>query len=530
MNVYLFQPQYKRKRIKYWLPYAVSCIWSYCNQFKEIQENYILKDVIFKREHPEEVLSRLDNPTICAFSCYVWNEQYCLGIAKLIKEKYPDCIIEFGGPQACKKMKEQHDFIDVVIIAEGEESFYDILIKILKKEEIPTIYDKKRLESLEYPSPYQSGIFDDLVKKHPDYVWATTLETNRGCPHRCTFCDWGGTILSSIGFFDMNRVEEDLEWIRKHNVDTIFLADANFGMFKERDFEIANLMKQKFDDNSAVKEIILQYAKNSTEVVFKMASLLDVYTLRGITISVQSVNQPTLKAIKRKNLHINNLKSHMELSQQYDVKTYTEMILGLPEETLETWKDGISLVMECGQHNSLEVWFCQLLNNSELSTELSKNLYGITSVDALNYMPVIDNEDEDYGFIEHSTIVNKTNTMSTEEMIEAYMYFWVIRYFHYNGHTKELSKNLFTNQSITYRKFYELLTEVILSFNNPVKDEYLETKEQITQYLNSGRLLKNKRGHNFELYNINDGSLLNSIETQIELSNRLTEELENCYV
>lgn len=220
----------------------------------------------------------------------------------------------------------------------------------------------------------------------------------------------------------------------------------------------------------------------------------------------------------------------MELSEQYKVKTYTEMILGLPEETLESWKDGISLVMECGQHNSLEVWFCQLLNNSELATELSKNLYGIKSVDALNYMPVIDNEDEDYGFIEHSTIVNKTNTMSTEEMIEAYMYFWVIRYFHYNGHTKELSKNLFTNQSMTYRKFYELLTEVILSFNNPVKDEYLETKEQITQYLNSGRLLKNKRGHNFELYNINDISLLNSIETQVELSNRLTEELENCYV
>ncbi|NDB29772.1 radical SAM protein [archaeon] len=524
MNVYLFQPQYKRTRkIKYWLPYAVSCIWSYCNQFPEIQENYVLKDVIFKREDPQELLERLDNPTICAFSTYVWNEQYCLGIAKLIKEKFPNCIIEFGGPQACVKMQNQYDFIDTIIVAEGEESFYDILTRILNKKEIPKVYDKKRLESLDYPSPYQSGIFDMLVRKHPDYQWATTLETNRGCPHRCTFCDWGGTILSSISFFDMSRVEADLEWIRTHNVDAIFLADANFGMFRERDLEIAALMKRKFDDNSCVREIILQYAKNSTEVVFKMASLLDVYTLRGITISVQSVNQPTLKAIKRKNLHINNLKSHMELSQKYNVKTYTEMILGLPEETLESWKDGISLVMECGQHNSLEVWFCQLLNNSELATELSKNLYGIESVKALNYMPIesIDGDTEDHGFVEYSVIVNKTNTMSTEEMIEAYMYFWVIRYFHYNGHTKEISKN----SGMSYRKFYEILTDVLLSFENPVRDEYFETKDQITQYLNTGTLSKNKRGHNFELYNINDMSLLTSEETQIELSRRLQEAL-----
>ncbi len=106
-NIYLFQPQYSvevRKEDNYWLPYSVACLWSYCSQYDYINSFYDLKDIIFKREHPEKLLERLEDPFICAFSCYIWNEKYCLTIAKLIKEKYPNCIIEFGGPQATKKM------------------------------------------------------------------------------------------------------------------------------------------------------------------------------------------------------------------------------------------------------------------------------------------------------------------------------------------------------------------------------------------------------------------------------------------
>ena len=51
-NIYLFQPQYSvevRKQENYWIPYSVGCIWSYCNQFDEVKNNFILKDIIFNR-------------------------------------------------------------------------------------------------------------------------------------------------------------------------------------------------------------------------------------------------------------------------------------------------------------------------------------------------------------------------------------------------------------------------------------------------------------------------------------------------
>jgi len=157
-NLYMLQPQYAveiRKEDTYWLPYSVGCLWAYCSQFEDIVKNYTLKDLIFRREDPEELIDRLDNPAICAFSCYVWNEQYNLHVAKLIKERFPECIIEFGGPQATHRLNE-YDFIDCIIVSEGEEAFLDFLRKVNNKEKIDKIYAKKRIEDLEWISDNKS--------------------------------------------------------------------------------------------------------------------------------------------------------------------------------------------------------------------------------------------------------------------------------------------------------------------------------------------------------------------------------------
>ena len=64
------------------------------------------------------------------------------------------------------------------------------------------------------------------------------LETNRGCPYGCTFCDWGSATLSRIRKFDLERVNAELEWFAQNEYPASFIADANFGII-ERDVEIA---------------------------------------------------------------------------------------------------------------------------------------------------------------------------------------------------------------------------------------------------------------------------------------------------
>ena len=85
------------------VPYSTGLIWSYCKTFDEINDNYKLKDWIFWREDLEIMLSKFEKPDIVGFSHFVWNEQVNNDLAKLIKKKYPNCIVVYGGQSAPKQ-------------------------------------------------------------------------------------------------------------------------------------------------------------------------------------------------------------------------------------------------------------------------------------------------------------------------------------------------------------------------------------------------------------------------------------------
>lgn len=491
-NLYMFQPQYAvevRKEDTYWLPYSVGCLWAYCLQYGDVASGYHLKDFIFKRENPEELVARLEDPVVCAFSTYIWNEQYNLHVAKLIKQKYPDCVIEFGGPQATEKLAE-YDFIDCIIVSEGEQSFLDLLRKIIMHEPYERIYKKERIEDLDFQSPYQLGVFNKIIADNPDVLWSMTIETNRGCPHRCTYCDWGGMTYQKVKHFGLERIEQDINWAARHNVGFIFNADANFGMFKERDLEIAKLFRAAAD-RGKLEAINVQYSKNSTEVIFEIAQVLGDIS-RGVTLSVQSMNEPTLKSIKRKNMSINKISEQIEKSKKYGVKTYTELILGLPEETLDSWKDGFAQILECGQHESIDVWFCQMFGDTDLNSALSREVHGIKTIKAEDYMSF---SKDDHDIKEVIELISETNTMTNDELIEAYLYGWLVIQFHIAGYTQLVAKHL-NSFGMGYRSFYDKLFAYIKNDPGVIGDHYREIERSVSHYMKTGKIIdQGKHGH-----------------------------------
>ncbi len=492
-NLYMFQPQYAvevRNEDTYWLPYSVGCLWAYCMQYDDVASGFYLKDLIFKREDPEKLVARLEDPVVCAFSTYIWNEQYNLHVAKLIKEKYPECIIEFGGPQATEKLTK-YDFIDCIIVSEGEEAFLDLLRKVISMEPFERIYRKNRIEDMDFQSPYQLGVFRKIVSDNPDVLWSMTVETNRGCPHRCTYCDWGGMTYQKVKHFGLERIEDDINWAARNNVGFIFNADANFGMFKERDLEIAKLFRSAAD-RGKLEAINVQYSKNSTEVIFEIAQILGDIS-RGVTLSVQSMNEPTLKSIKRKNMSINKISEQIEKSKKYGVKTYTELILGLPEETLDSWKNGFAQILQCGQHDSIDVWFCQMFGDTDLNSSLSREVHGIKTIKAEDYMSF---SKEDHDIKEVIELISETNTMTNDELIEAYLYGWLIIQFHIAGYTQLVAKHFYKNLNVDYRIFYDALFEFIKKDTGVIGQHYKEIEKSVSHYMKTGKILdQGKHGH-----------------------------------
>ena len=89
MKLYLIQISATYGSNKFcFLPYSVGSLWSYAVSNEVVKQNYFLEDIFFLREDFDKVLNRMDNPSVVAFSLYVWNENYTLSLAKKIKEKF----------------------------------------------------------------------------------------------------------------------------------------------------------------------------------------------------------------------------------------------------------------------------------------------------------------------------------------------------------------------------------------------------------------------------------------------------------
>jgi radical SAM superfamily enzyme YgiQ (UPF0313 family) len=489
-NVYLFQIQYAieiSSKTNYYLPYSIGCMIAYAKQFEDIRDNWNFGELFFKREDPIEVVKRLHNPKVVGFSNYVWNEVIHTEIAKEIKKQYPECVIVFGGPQTGVSDYEL-DYCDIVVKEEGERKFTQILREFTQNNlKLNTRYTGDRIENLdECPSPYLERVFDDIIKSHPDCVFAMTMETNRGCPFQCTFCDWGSLTYAKIKKFNLDKIVAELDWAIKNPIAYLIVADANFGVFKARDIAIANLIKYTCDHpDSIIDAVNLQFFKNSTEVSFEIAKIVGKYN-RGITLSVQSMTTDVLTAIKRDNMEINNLKHLLKLSRQHDVLTYSEVILPLPLETEESFKDSITELLECGQHNAIEMWMAQLLKNSELASPETIKKYGIEYVEASDYNYYHNPQDWNEK-PEKINLINKTNTISTEGVIRSYMYGWMILQMHTPGYTQIISRWLNGVHGVSFRKFYDRLYELIQQ-DNKVGEIFNFVKEFEHYYITNGVL------------------------------------------
>ena len=419
-----------------------------------LKDNFNLAGLGLLRDPVDQVVDSLDNPAICGFSTYIWNEQYNLALSAAIKQRWPDCVIVFGGPNVPntesvhREWRQQYPWIDVTIRYEGEQAFATMMLDVLDNT-VKRDYVSQRMEDLDVPSPYLTGVFDDIIAD-TRYQYAMTIETNRGCPFSCTFCDWGSLTYAKIKKFPLQKVFAEIEWAGRNRIEYLILADANFGVFADRDREIVDFIIDTKQRWNYPQQINSSWYKNSNDIVLEIAQTLTVHGLnRGLTLSVQSMNDDTLSAIKRKNMRLNDLSHLFTECNRRQIPFYTELILGLPEETLASWRQGHFDLLEMGQHGCVYVFPVELLRNSALTAQHQE--HGIKATMISDYWTC-----ERSGISEQQHIVTATNTMTPDDFVEATLFSWMLVTFHHHGWT-ELYARYLRRRGWSYKDIYENL-------------------------------------------------------------------------
>jgi radical SAM superfamily enzyme YgiQ (UPF0313 family) len=347
------------------------------------------------------------HPQIVCFSNYSWNELLTLEYAKYLKKKDPSTIIILGGPNfpldkvERKEYLQRYPEIDFYIKWDGEIAATELVSKLLKfnlnvskLKATKLISDNlcyldmnneyiegrdARVDDIDsMPSPYTDGLFDHLLKT--DFV--PLIETVRGCPYSCTFCNDGDTHRSKLGRRSTKKVELDFEYTAKIAAKrALWLSDLNFGMYKEdidTAHSIAKLIK-KYDwpDRFETSTGKAQPARliESNEIINSVKP--GVFKLG---YSFQSTDDGVLKDIKRKNISVENLQGMTDYFRKDDsekLEFFTELILALPNDTLEKFTSSLRDVTDKLLTNNIDVHQLTLLKGSNMAEKSQRELYGL---------------------------------------------------------------------------------------------------------------------------------------------------------
>lgn len=426
------------------LPYSVGLLRSYAVAHAAAQHDWL--PPVYRRLPVAEGADALEGADLVGFSAYVWNVELSLAIAREVKRRRPETLVVFGGPQVPDLAARAHTFlsenrcVDVVCHGEGEAVFTALLDRSETRDfsDVPGVSfldsggrlvthpKAPRIKDLEtIPSPFTSGVFDDLFAAHPDDQWVMIWETNRGCPFSCSFCDWGSATASKIFRFSEDRLAEEIDWMAERRIGFVFCADANFGALK-RDLEITERIVAKYQQTGFPFSLSVQSTKNATERVYRIQKLLNTsLNAYGVTLALQSVNEMTLKHVNRANI---SSESYRELQRRFaadGVYTYTDIILGLPGESYSEFAAGVSRVISDGQHNHIQFHNCSVLPNAEMGNPAYQARYGMRMVPQVirNLHDVI--EQETWEVQEYLDLVVSTDAMPEEDWRRAKVFAWM---------------------------------------------------------------------------------------------------------
>lgn len=305
----------------------------------------------------------VEGPAVLLCSDYVWCLEDNLAAARAALAVHPDLIVVHGGPSSPKYEAEAAAFLrahgpaaSVLVRGEGEQVLCQLL-EALREDfdlgglrsvagltfvdprsgDVVRTEDQPRIADLDaLPSPYLSGEFDHI----PPEAWdpCLTIETNRGCPYGCTFCDWGSSTMSRIRKFGLARVAGELEWAAERSIWSINLADANFGIIA-RDVQIAELITATAHRHGFPRLVNYYPAKNTTK---HLARIMDSFLDGGVgpvaTLSLQTTDPATLEAIERSNITTDHYVALTAEFRRRGLPLQGDLLLGLPGQTYEGYR------------------------------------------------------------------------------------------------------------------------------------------------------------------------------------------------
>ena len=334
-----------------------------------------------------------DVPDVLAFSVFGWNFQHFSTLSETYKQLRGDGIVVWGGTHVAnqaERVLQLAPWVDVIVNAEGEFIFRSIVQGYLAHggsdafweglRDVPGLSIKQpdggildtedagRIQDInEIPSPFLTGAVE-LVDERGHFRYDVALiETNRGCPYKCSFCYWGGAVGQKVRAFDRARLREEVEIFARLGVHSLVLCDANFGLLPV-DLEFIEDVIALRDRYGSPRNVDTSWAKNKSKVFYEIVERMSQAGLRSsFTLALQTLDEEALSLMHRRNMRLNDWSEMVDFVHGQGLELYAELLWGAPGETREDFIGGYNRI---SRHTSrIAVYPLLVLPNTSYAEE-----------------------------------------------------------------------------------------------------------------------------------------------------------------
>ena len=292
---------------------------------------------------------------IMGFSVYTWNAAEFLALMREIRNACPELVIVAGGPH----VQQARDYlfseaIDIIVLGEGEATLTELLdcdsraqwpqvagLAYVENGTLKKTASRERISNLDLlPSALDVITLQD-ENGNPLYD-CVAYETSRGCPYKCSFCEWGtGAIGTKMYSLSPERIRSDWERIVASGIRNIWLCDSNFGALKQ-DLEKARILCDLKQRTGLPHTFATSWSKKHSGKVQEIVLMLHEHKLLPhYHLALQTLTPLALELCHRENMGANKYEPIARQMAKARVPIACELIWGLIGDNLTDFENNL---------------------------------------------------------------------------------------------------------------------------------------------------------------------------------------------
>lgn len=250
--------------------------------------------------------------------------------------------VAIGGPYASLSPGKVRPHADILFRGEAELTWPTFLDDFRRGHWESEYSQEGNVDLRESPVPR----FDAV---NPASYYSGAVQTSRGCPFECEFCDVIVLLGRRQRHKDPDRIIEEISQLHAGGYRQTFLADDNFTANRRRAADTLHAISAW---NASVPERMTFNTQLSIDVARDAdLPLLDLCVEAGLTtafVGVETPNEAALMEVKKRQNVIYDVLTHVQRIQEHGIGVHAGMIVGFDSDNADVFATQLEFAQSAG--------------------------------------------------------------------------------------------------------------------------------------------------------------------------------------